>query len=176
MTSMETIVKPMTTDAVAGIVEQWRTQRPDLDASPMLVVGRIGRLAHVMDVALRPTFAEAGLGEGDFDVLAALRRTGPPYSRTPGELRDALMVTGGAVSKQVDRLVSKRLVTRKVAPEDARGRQITLTRAGVSLVDGLLETHLANERRLLAGLTPAQESQLAAALAVLAENIEADDG
>ncbi len=132
----------------------------------MLVIGRIHRLAQLTDVALRPTFAAAGLAPGDFDVLAALRRTGPPHARTAGQLREALMVTSGAVSKQA----GKALITRAVGTDDARVRRITLTDAGVALVDELIEVHLDNERRLLAGLT----AELAAALAVLAADLETD--
>ncbi len=132
----------------------------------MLVIFRIHRLAQLTDVALRPTFAAAGLAPGDFDVLAALRRTGPPHARTAGQLREALMVTSGAVSKQA----GKALITRAVGTDDARVRRITLTDAGVALVDELIEVHLDNERRLLAGLT----AELAAALAVLAADLETD--
>jgi DNA-binding MarR family transcriptional regulator len=161
-------------DAVAQIVEQWREQRPDLDASPMLVIGRIHRLARLTDAALRPTFAAAGLGPGDFDVLAALRRTGPPHARTAGQLREALLVTSGAITKQVDRLAGKGLVSRDVGTHDARVRRITLTDTGVALVHELIEVHLDNERRLLARLTAGQTAELAAALAVLAAGLEAD--
>jgi len=157
---------------VARIVEQWREQRPDLDASPMLVIGRIHRLAQLTDAALRPTFAAAGLAPGDFDVLAALRRAGPPHARTAGQLRKALMVTSGAVTKQVDRLVGKALVSRGVGTDDARVRRITLTRAGLALVDELIEVHLDNERRLLARLTASQTAELGAALGVLAAGLE----
>ena len=132
----------------------------------MLVIFRIHRLAQLTDVALRPTFAAAGLAPGDFDVLAALRRTGPPHARTAGQLREALMVTSGAVSKQA----GKALITRAVGTDDARVRRSTLTDAGVALVDELIEVHLDNERRLLAGLT----AELAAALAVLAADLETD--
>ncbi len=162
----------MQTDALATIVAEWKRERPDLDPSPLLVIGRISRLAHLMDAALRPPFAAAGLAQGDFDVLAALRRAGAPYSRTPGELRDALLVSSGAVTKQVDRLVAAGLVTREVDPDDARGRRITLTSAGVHLVDELIATHLANERELLAPLSRAQVSALESALAVLARDME----
>jgi len=161
-------------DAVARIVEQWREQRPDLDASPMLVIGRIHRLAHLTDAALRPAFAAAGLRPGDFDVLAALRRAGPPHARTAGQLREALLVTSGAVTKQVDRLADKGLVSRDVGTDDARVRRITLTGDGIALVDGLIEVHLDNERRLLARLTASQTAELAAALAVLAAGLETD--
>lgn len=169
--SVEDIVNAVT-DVVARIVEEWREQRPDLDASPMLVVGRIHRLGQLLDVALRPTFARVGLGQGDFDVLAALRRAGPPYSRTAGELHDALMVTSGAISKQVDRLAAQGLVARDVDIDDARVRHVRLTDAGVALVDELIATHVGVERELLSGLTERQRHQLAAGLAALAEHME----
>lgn len=163
-------------DTVSRIVEQWREQRPDLDAAPMLVVGRIQRVAQLMDTALRPTFARAGLGQGDFDILAALRRAGPTHSRTAGELSGALMVTSGGVTKQVDRLAARGLVSREVGPGDARVRRVILTAAGVRLVDELIETHLDRERQLLAGLTPEQQTQLAGTLALLAEDLEVAHG
>lgn len=170
--SMECIVKSMSPDTVAGIVERWRAERPDLDPTPMLVVGRIHRVGHLLDTALRPTFAEAGLGPGEFDILAALRRAGHRGSCSPGELHDALMVTQGAVTKQVDRLVDKGLVTREVSAEDARGRRIALTADGLALVDRLIADHLANERRLLSPLTGAQVDDLADLLAILATDLE----
>ena len=142
----------------------------------MLVVGRIHRLAHMLNVALRPPFAAAGLGPGDFDVLAALRRSGFSFSRTPKELRDALMVTQGAVTKQVDRLLAKGLVSREVSHGDARSRTITLTQAGVSLIDELIAVHLDNERRLLSALSEAQVAELGRLLGILAEDLESDDG
>jgi DNA-binding MarR family transcriptional regulator len=171
---MECIVKAMT-DTVATIVARWREERPDLDPTPMLVVGRIQRLAHMLDVVLRPPFAEAGLGPGDFDVLAALRRSGSGFSRTPKELRGALMVTQGAVTKQVDRLLAKGLVTRDVSPDDARGRTITLTDAGVTLIDELIAVHLENERQALSVLSSTQIADLGRLLGVLAEDLEAAD-
>ena len=160
------------TDAVGRIVEEWRGQRPDLDPSPMLVVGRIHRVGQLLDEALRPTFARAGLGRGDFDVLAALRRAGPPYRRTAGELRTALMVTSGAITKQVDRLAAQGLVDRNVGEHDARVRHVTLTGRGVALVDELIAVHLDAERRLLSGLAPEQAAKLETALAALAERLE----
>ena len=61
-------------DHVGRIMEQWRRERPDLDPSPMGIIGRLHRLADALHTELRPVFAEAGLSDGDFDVLAALRR------------------------------------------------------------------------------------------------------
>jgi hypothetical protein len=87
-------------DAVDRIAEQWARERPDLDVGPMLVIGRLHRLAELLDQGLRPVFAEAGLGNGDFDVLASLRRSGPPYRLSPTQLSATTMVTSGAVTKR----------------------------------------------------------------------------
>ncbi|RRR98666.1 MarR family winged helix-turn-helix transcriptional regulator [Glycomyces terrestris] len=154
-------------DAVAGMVGQWRRERPDLDASPMLVVGRLFRLAEDFDRRLRPPFAAAGLGNGDFDVLAALRRSGEPYTLSAGDLSRTVLVTTGAITKRVDRLEAKGLVARSVTDEDARGRRIALTPAGLALTDELMGVHLANQARLLEPLSAAEREALAALLAKL---------
>ena len=148
-------------DHVGRIMEQWRRERPDVDPSPMGVIGRLHRLADALHAELRPVFAEAGLSDGDFDVLASLRRSGAPYQLTPGELAASTMVTSGAVSKRLDRLEEKGYVTRTVCADDARSRRIELTAAGSALIDELVPKHLENERRLLAGLTDLERSRLA---------------
>lgn len=152
---------PSQPDHVGRILAQWAHERPDLDTRPMGVIGRLHRVAAVLDAELRPVFAAAGLGDGDFDVLATLRRAGAPYELTPGELAATTMVTSGAVTKRVDRLLESGLVVRRVCDDDARSRRVRLTGAGLTLVDDLVERHLANERRLLAGLTDLEQTRLA---------------
>lgn len=148
-------------DHVGRIIAQWARERPDLDVSAMGVIGRLHRLADRLHHELRPVFARAGLGDGDFDILATLRRAGSPHRLTPGELADSAMVTTGAVTKRVDRLVAAGLVTREVNPADARSRVVALTAEGLALVDRLVEEHVANEERLLAGLTDLERARLA---------------
>jgi DNA-binding MarR family transcriptional regulator len=166
----------MQTDAVTAIVEQWKRERPELDATPMLVIGRLFRLTDALDQQLRPPFRDAGLGGGDFDVLAALRRAGEPYALSAGELSRTALVTTGAISKRVDRLEARGLVGRSVAEGDSRGRLITLTAAGVAVTDELIAVHLDNQRRLLSGLDADEQAQLADLLQRLASTLTADDG
>jgi DNA-binding MarR family transcriptional regulator len=156
------------TDTVEEMVGQWRRERPDMDASPMLVVGRMFRLVGTWDRELRGPFAEAGLGNGDFDVLAALRRTGAPYALSAGELSRTVLVTTGAITKRVDRLEAAGWVTRSVAEEDSRGRRITLTEAGLRLTDKLMEVHLENQRKLIETLNAEERTELERLLAKLA--------
>lgn len=151
----------MEPDHVARILEQWARERPDLDASPIGVIGRLHRLADALAIELRTVFEEYGMTTTDFDVLASLRRSGAPYSLTPGELGASTMLTSGAVTKRVDVLVARGLVTRSVREEDARGRRITLTAAGVELIDRAVTAHIANEHRLLSGLSDLERTRLA---------------
>src|SRR3954452_8045157 len=79
--SMEEIV-----DRVARIQEAWARERPDLDVSPQGVIGRLHRLAAHLTEELCVVYRRHGLSEGEFDLLATLRRAGEPYERAPGEL------------------------------------------------------------------------------------------
>jgi DNA-binding MarR family transcriptional regulator len=159
-------------DAVDRIAEQWEQERPELDVGPMLVIGRLHRVAELLDQRLRTVFAQADLGNGDFDVLASLRRSGAPYKLTPTELAGTTMVTSGAVTKRVDRLVKQGLVERTVSATDGRGRVIALTDRGKAVQESLHPQHLANEDQLLAGLTPAERKQLASLLSKLLVSLE----
>jgi DNA-binding MarR family transcriptional regulator len=159
-------------DAVDRIVEQWAIERPDLDTGPMEVVGRLHRVAAILETGLREVFAQADLGNGDFDVLATLRRAGAPYRLTAGQLTASMMVTSGAVTKRVDRLERAGLVTREVCAEDARGRMIQLTDRGRALTDELAGRHWANEDRLIRALSPEERRTMAGLLRKLLLDLE----
>ena len=107
-------------DTVGAIAHRWCEIRPDLDPSPLLVIGRISRIESLVDARLRPPFAAAGLTSGDFDLLAALRRQGPPHESTPGELATNMLVTTGGITKRIDRLEAQGFCTRRTSPLDQR--------------------------------------------------------
>lgn len=158
-------------DHVAAVHDQWRVERPDLDTTPLLVIGRIHRLAAALTPELTAVYAEFGLGEGEFDVLATLRRQGAPFTLTPGELSERTMVTSGAVSKRLDRLEERGLVERRASTADGRSRPATLTSAGRDLIDDAMTAHAANEARLLAALPTRDRDALARLLGRLAESL-----
>jgi DNA-binding MarR family transcriptional regulator len=147
-------------DRVARIQAEWSRERPDVDVGPQGVIGRLHRLAGFLTEELCVVYRKYGLGEGDFDVLATLRRAGAPFERAPGELADFTMVTTGAMTKRIDRLERAGWVTRRVSERDGRGRVIALTREGRELIDRAFAEHMDNERRLLAVLGPQDAAQL----------------
>ncbi len=148
-------------DGVDLILEQWERERPDLDTSPIGVIGRVSRLARELEQRLEPVYAEQGLEPGWYDVLATLRRSGPPYRLRPSEFTGALMLTSSGTTKRLDRLEQAGLVARTPDPHDRRGTLITLTAAGRELVDAASEAHIANEHRLLGALSEAERQRLA---------------
>lgn len=148
-------------DGVDMIIEQWRRERPELDHSPIGVIGRVSRLARELELRLETVYAAHGLEPGWHDVLATLRRTGPPYQLRPSEFASTLMLTSSGTTKRLDRLEQAGLITRAPDPADRRGILIRLTDAGRELIDSVTEAHLENERRLLASLTKAEQRELA---------------
>jgi DNA-binding MarR family transcriptional regulator len=148
-------------DGVDLILEQWRRERPDLDPSPIGVIGRISRLARELEQELERVYREHGLEAGWHDVLATLRRHGPPYQLRPSEFSNSLMLTSSGTTKRLDRLEQAGLITRAPDPQDRRGVIITLTPAGLELIDTVMAAHLENERRLLGALSEAERERLA---------------
>ncbi|WP_431676714.1 MarR family winged helix-turn-helix transcriptional regulator [Kitasatospora sp. KL5] len=159
-------------DHVDTVLDQWARQRPDLDVSPMAVIGRLKRLVMFIEPELRRTFAAHGLDTPSFDVLATLRRNGPDNPLTPAELMRSAMVTSGAITQRLDRLQTNGLITRSPSPTDGRVVLVSLTAEGLALVDRALPDHLATEQRLLAGLDAAGREELAATLRTLLETLE----
>jgi DNA-binding MarR family transcriptional regulator len=148
-------------DGVDLILEQWRRERPELDHSPIGIVGRLSRLARELEQRLEPVYREHGLEPGWHDVLATLRRSGPPFALRPTDLTNASMLTSSGTTKRLDKLEQAGLIARSPDPADRRGTVITLTDAGRELIDALTEAHLDNERRILAALDEADQKRLA---------------
>ena len=138
-----------TPDRVARIQAEWRRERPDLDVRPQAVIGRLHRLAAHLTAELTTVYRAHDLGEGEFDVLAALRRAGRPFERAPRELADHTMVTTGAMTKRLDRLAAAGLIVRRHVAEDGRRRVVALTPRGLEVIEAAFAEHMDNERRLV---------------------------
>jgi DNA-binding MarR family transcriptional regulator len=149
-----------TSDAVDAIVDAWHRERPDLDPSAKHVTGRIVRLAGLLQDAYARAFAPLGLNDGDYGLLATLRRAGAPFQLTPTDLARHRMMTSGGMTAAIDRLQRKGLVTRLPNPNDRRGNLVQLTDEGRALVDRAMVVHTAVEHELVAGLSAPEREQL----------------
>jgi DNA-binding MarR family transcriptional regulator len=159
-------------DRVGRAIREWAAERPDLDVSSSAVVARVSRLAELIDPLIETALAPHGIGRGDFDVLGALRRSGPEGTLALGALAGRVFRTAGTISVRVDHLEARGLVHRRPDPSDGRGVLVELTSSGRDCVDAAFADHLANQERILAPLDPAERERLADLLARLLAPLE----
>lgn len=159
-------------DAVDAIVAAWRRQRPDLDPEPKQLTGRVIRLASVFQGAYSQAFGPLGLNEGDYGVLAALRRADHPNRLTPTDLARHQMMTSGGMTAAIDRLERRGLVARRPNPNDRRGSLIELTDEGRSVVDRAIELQTEVEGRLVQALDESERRSLEQLLRKLLRSVD----
>ena len=162
----------MQRDFVDWVIERWSEERPELDASSIAVVGRLLRIAGLLEQRFERLCREHGFSFGAFTVLTALRRAGAPYHLTPGQLRGAGMVSAAGVTKRITRLEELGLVKRLPDPTDRRGTLVGLTERGIELIDRLAERYLEDERAAIAGLDPKEQASLAELLRTVLLGLE----
>jgi DNA-binding MarR family transcriptional regulator len=134
------MVKAEYVSHVEEITEDWQRERPDIDLDRFLLSIYVQRLGQLIQQDFeRLCQSEYRLRASDVRVLLALRRLGPPYAQRPTDLFRALLITSGAVTKQVDRLVARKLVVRLPDPDYLKGFLVKLTDKGLKLVDRIAE-------------------------------------
>ncbi|WP_030858062.1 MarR family winged helix-turn-helix transcriptional regulator [Streptomyces sp. NRRL S-37] len=151
-------------DPVDAITEQWARVRPDLDTAGMEVFGRVFRLARAMGDRMEKEYARYGISRGEFDVLATLRRSGEPYTLSPRRLSATLMLTTGGMTGRLDKLERAGLLRRSPDPHDRRGLRVTLTEAGLRLIDAAVGAGLAVQTEALSALGGERAGELAGLL------------
>ncbi|TVZ95113.1 DNA-binding MarR family transcriptional regulator [Streptomyces sp. BK340] len=151
-------------DPVDAIIDQWAAVRPDLDTKAMEVFGRIYRLSRAMGDRMEKAYAPYGIGRGEFDVLATLRRSGEPFTLSPRQLSATLMLTTGGMTGRLDKLERAGLLRRSPDPHDRRGLQVTLTEKGLDVIDQAVGAGLAVQTAALSSLDTEQADQLAGLL------------
>jgi len=162
----------MQQDAIDRIVGEWYQVRPDLDPSPLALLGRLERLAGLVRRRVDAVLKPYGLAWELLDVLGTLRRAGPPFRRTPTALYRSCMLSSGAMTNRIDRLEAAGLVRRIPDPEDRRGTLVGLTARGLEVVDKAIAAVWAAQAQLVAGLTDADQEQLSTLLRTLLLTLE----
>lgn len=147
-------------DHVDQILAQWRKERPDLDVGPMGLLGRLSRLSTHLGREVEAVLLKHGLFSSAFDVLATLRRSGPPYRLSPGDLLAMTMVSSGTMTNRIDQLEKAGLVERVHNPQDRRSVLISLTKSGLTIVEEAVGAHVENQHRLVAHLSEEEREVL----------------
>ncbi|WP_286183547.1 MarR family winged helix-turn-helix transcriptional regulator [Labrenzia sp. R4_1] len=143
--------------------QQWQKEVPEIadKLTPMVVLGRINEASQMMTADyLTPAYAKIGLKLGEFDVLATLVRSGPPYKLTPTELYRTTMMSSGGMTARLDKLEKAGLVERCPHPEDRRALTVCVTDKGLSLVKGMMPDYVEAQAAAVDGLSKDEQQQL----------------
>jgi DNA-binding MarR family transcriptional regulator len=162
-------------DHVDDLTDQWARERPDLDTSALRLSARIVRLERFLSRRVQSDLDTIGLNEGEVNVLAALRRAGPPYELTPTELYQGLLLSSGAMTNRIDRLEEAGLVRRTPDPDDRRRTRVALTERGRTTIDEAMDAHLRGLKDLLGFLSPEDHTTLEDLLRTVLARLEATD-
>lgn len=149
-----------TLDALDLLKDQWQHARPELDGEMMALFGRMARLNNHLSQAIQQKLKTLGFSHHEFDVLATLRRSGPPYRLTPTRLYQASMLSSGAMTNRLDKLEERGLIVREHSVSDRRSIEVALTEEGFAAIDGAMGEHVENEQQLAETLTLAEQQQL----------------
>ena len=150
------------TRGLKDFIAEWRRERPDIDLSAFQIAGAIKQIDLQTEAEFRRLSVSLGVGPGDLRVLFALRRFGSDNPRRPTDLFQSLLVTSGAVTKQLDRLESKGLVERVSDPSDQRGFLIHLTRRGAKVADSAIEAICSDRTSIGAAIASLSNEERAA--------------
>lgn len=157
-------------DYIDTVQEQWRRIDPDISNAPAAIVGRIRRLAHLIQRQSDSVLAECGVSRDEFDILALLTRTGRPM--TPSELSSDLVTSAAGTTKRINKLVAAGLVTRESNPSDGRGAYIRMTSAGSGLILPILRSVSDYEESVIAFFSGPEREELAVLLRSLLLHVE----
>lgn len=131
----------------------WEREYPGLDTESFPPMVRLARLSVLIDGFQRAVLAPFELSSGDYGVLAALRRTGKPYSMSPSKLYSRLERSSGGMTKNLKRLEEQGLVQRSRDPKDGRGSAVSLTRHGLDVQEQVFNAFLSATQDLLGPLS-----------------------
>ena len=157
-------------DVVGRIRDQWRERYPDLDLSPIEVIGRVRRLAALTDQRHDAVLDDLRLSRTELEVLSALRRAGGGLR--PSQLTKEMLSSGAATTKRLARLEEEGLITRSTSARDRREVDVRLTDRGREIMDRVFPAQLERERALLEPLSGAERARLGELLAKVLEPMD----
>ena len=150
----------MEKDIIDTLISDWETERPELDASAMGIVGRILSLGKNLEKSASASLCDIGICYSDLDVLATLRRSGAPYALTPTELMQSVLITSGAMTALLDRLTKLEFIYRAADEKDKRVKRAILTPKGIDIIDKAIEIRFKEAQNAISPLSFLEQQQL----------------
>jgi DNA-binding MarR family transcriptional regulator len=129
-----------------------------------LLIGVARELRTVVDRQVQPL----GLTMQQAELIVWTHRQ---RSATPTQLTALLLTDDAGVSRLVDRLEAKGLITRRVHGRDRRSRELRLTPSGRALATRLMRFAARGNEKILAGLSPQETRELRRLLLRVSDNL-----
>lgn len=167
---------PEALDHVDLMLEIWKQELPELDLATEGIVERIQKLQRYLDRAMNETLADFKLDRGEWWLLGALRRSGPPYRKSPGKLAEDIGLSSGAMTNRLDRLEEAGLIRRLPDPDDRRALQVELTDQGWQAWQDSVGAQARKEFLVASALDPNEKEALNALLRRLMLEFEKQSG
>jgi DNA-binding MarR family transcriptional regulator len=147
-------------DELDAMLDVWATQIPNLDPLTEGIVERIQKLAKAFDRSLDETLVATGLDRRSFHLLSKLRKVGPPYRRSAGQLADQMGLSSGAMTNRLDRMEAAGLIRRLPDPTDRRATLIEPTEDGLTIWERAVGTQAERETRVAGVLDRKEREEL----------------
>ena len=149
-------------DLVDEIIADWTLQRPDIDCSGKAVICRLLQSFSITLSALERSLKPLGITPTIFSILVTIRRKGSDAELVVKHIMEEVLVTSGAMSNLITKLIKLDLITKRrgLETEDARSAFIKLTPKGLAVIDKAMEIQAACERKLTKSLTHSEKQSL----------------
>jgi DNA-binding MarR family transcriptional regulator len=165
---------PAVNDRVGALVNQWASERPDLDLASMATIARALTLGRMIEARLDALADSYGMTLAEGDLLFTLRRAPAPHRMLPSQLSASLLVSSGTMTSRLDRLEGRGLIRRVPNPDDRRSVLVELTTPGRDLADQAVTQHVKAEQAMLETLGERDRSKLDRLLSALIQHLTAD--
>ncbi len=161
-------------DIIDILVQEWKKERPELDTSAMLVVGRILKLGKILEKKASTAILNNDIVYTDLDVLATLRRSGKPYELTPKQLMRSVLITSGAMTALLKRLEKLKLIYRAPSQKDGRIISAGLTKKGKIVIDKAIEIRFREAKNTVSIFNESETEMLSSLLKKLLKSVESN--
>lgn len=161
-------------DIIDILIAEWEKERPELDAEAMHVVGRILKLSNILEKRTNKALKNNNIYYTDLDVLATIRRSGAPYELSPKQLMESVLITSGAMTALLNRLIKLDLIYRAPNTQDGRVKLAGLTEKGIKIIDEAIVLRFKDAKSAVEVFNKEEHDNLANLLKKLLVSLESE--
>lgn len=141
------------------VIAKMRASWSDSNIDTIVTVKRLYFARENLFGCAKQVMEQFSLSPGEYDALGSLRIQGSPFELTPSDICQANMLSSGGLTKVLNHLEQRNLISRRACTEDQRSRKVQLTSYGVKLIDEVLEKVFARYQQMMADALSVEEQQ-----------------